>query len=199
MCEPLQAQEWRSTLAALIRRLERQGSGGEAIMFFCRAHCAVISCSMRTCAGDLACQSQSRLPLRWPSHACAANFGRTSSSTSVDAGAAADAAAGGGGGGRAGPRQAPIEPGLHAADGSERTLRTWQSVRHVNGVAVYAEEAGVDGEGGALMVSAVVRSSPQECFEVGASCGARCLCGCAAVPLCAMAVACTQWHKNALS
>lgn len=47
-------------------------------------------------------------------------------------------------------------------------MRAWQSVRHVNGVAVYAEEEGLDGEGGALMVSAIVRSSPQECFEVGA-------------------------------
>lgn len=45
-------------------------------------------------------------------------------------------------------------------------MRAWQSVRHVNGVAVYAEEEGLDGEGGALMVSAIVRSSPQECFEV---------------------------------
>ena len=125
--------------------------------------------------------SESRSPVRLPSHTCAVNFGRTSSSTSVDAGAAADAAAGVGGGGRAGPRQAPIEPGLHAADGSERTLRTWQSVRHVNGVAVYAEEEGVDGEGGALMVSAVVRSSPQECFEVGGSCGACCASDCSRV------------------
>ncbi len=83
--------------------------------------------------------------------------------------AAADAGASGTAGARggaAGGRQVPIEPGLHAADGSDRTLRTWQSVRHVNGVAVYAEEEGADGEGGALMVSAVVRSSPQECFEV---------------------------------
>ena len=87
--------------------------------------------------------------------------------------AAADAAASGTAGARggaAGGRQVPIEPGLHAADGSDRTLRTWQSVRHVNGVAVYAEEEGADGEGGALMVSAVVRSSPQECFEVRGKC-----------------------------
>ncbi|KAI7837930.1 hypothetical protein COHA_008236 [Chlorella ohadii] len=122
-----QAQEWRSQLATLIRRLERQGSG-------------------------------------------VLNFNRTSSSASMDGGAAAaDAAASGTAGARggaAGGRQVPIEPGLHAADGSDRTLRTWQSVRHVNGVAVYAEEEGADGEGGALMVSAVVRSSPQECFEV---------------------------------
>ncbi|PRW45250.1 ENHANCED DISEASE RESISTANCE 2 isoform X2 isoform B [Chlorella sorokiniana] len=119
-----QAQEWHSQLAALIRRLERQGSG-------------------------------------------ALNFARTSSSASVDAGAAV--AGGGSAGARGsggGPRQVTVEPGLHAADGSDRTLRTWQSVRHVNGVAVYAEEEGGDGEGGALMVSAVVRSSPQECFEV---------------------------------
>ena len=56
-------------------------------------------------------------------------------------------------------------PGLQ--EDAERVLRQWQSVRHVNGVAVYAEEEGPDGDGGALMVSAVVRSSPQECFEVG--------------------------------
>ena len=59
-------------------------------------------------------------------------------------------------------------------------LRAWQSVRHVNGVAVYAEDEGADGAGGALMVSAVVRSSPSECFEVG---GGRGQC-CWGLPLC---------------
>lgn len=48
---------------------------------------------------------------------------------------------------------------------SSGQARAWQSVRHVNGVAVYAEEEGLDGEGGAFMVSAIVRSSPAECFE----------------------------------
>lgn len=106
-----------------------------------------------------------------PFNPAALNFGRTSSSASMDAGGAADGAPGstaGGGGGAGGTRRAQTEPGLHAADGSARSQRTWQSVRHVNGVAVYAEEEGADGEGGALMVSAVVRSSPQECFEVSA-------------------------------
>lgn len=74
-------------------------------------------------------------------------------------------------------------------------LRQWQSVRHVNGVAVYAEEEDGDGDGGALMVSAVVRSSPQECFDVSFDAAAA-LCrwkratpGLALVPACCACLA----------
>ena len=45
--------------------------------------------------------------------------------------------------------------------------RSWRSVLHVNGVTVYAEEEGPDGEGGGVMVSAVVRASPEDTFKVG--------------------------------
>ncbi|KAI3426288.1 hypothetical protein D9Q98_008661 [Chlorella vulgaris] len=78
-----------------------------------------------------------------------------SSKASADASAAAPD-------GAAPAAAAPSKPQEEA----ERVLRQWQSVRHVNGVAVYAEEEDGDGDGGALMVSAVVRSSPQECFDV---------------------------------
>ncbi len=44
--------------------------------------------------------------------------------------------------------------------------RKWASLRHVNGVAVYQEEAGPHGEGGAFMISAVVRSTPRACAKV---------------------------------
>eukprot|EP00891_Asterochloris_glomerata_P006240 jgi/Astpho2/6240/fgenesh1_pg.00088_%23_51_t len=43
--------------------------------------------------------------------------------------------------------------------------RKWASLRHVNGVAVYQEEAGPHGEGGAFMISAVVRSTPRACAK----------------------------------
>lgn len=80
------------------------------------------------------------------------------------------------------PGPAPAPSAASAASSAvqsqaERVLRQWQSVRHVNGVAVYAEEEGPDGDGGALMVSAVVRSSPQECFDV--SCRHRPMSSCA--------------------
>lgn len=44
--------------------------------------------------------------------------------------------------------------------------RRWASLRHVNGVAVYQEHAEQSGEGGAFMVSAVVRATPKSCFQV---------------------------------
>lgn len=44
--------------------------------------------------------------------------------------------------------------------------RRWANLRHVNGVAVYQEDAEQSGEGGAFMVSAVVRSTPKACFQV---------------------------------
>ena len=45
------------------------------------------------------------------------------------------------------------------------THRSWQSVHHINGVAVYAEEEGDDGEGSAVMASVVVRAPPRSCFH----------------------------------
>ena len=42
----------------------------------------------------------------------------------------------------------------------------WANLRHVNGVAVYQEHAEQSGEGGAFMVSAVVRATPKACFKV---------------------------------
>lgn len=44
--------------------------------------------------------------------------------------------------------------------------RSWQSIYHINGVAVYAEDEGAHGEGGAVMASVVVRAPPRECFQV---------------------------------
>ncbi|KAK9823769.1 hypothetical protein WJX72_005371 [[Myrmecia] bisecta] len=43
--------------------------------------------------------------------------------------------------------------------------RKWANFRHVNGVAVYQEAEGPDGQGGAFMVSAVVRSHPRAAFK----------------------------------
>lgn len=43
--------------------------------------------------------------------------------------------------------------------------RAWSSVLHINGVAVYSEEVDEDGEGGAIMVSAVVRAPPVDVFR----------------------------------
>ncbi|DBA89089.1 hypothetical protein WJX77_009682 [Trebouxia sp. C0004] len=43
--------------------------------------------------------------------------------------------------------------------------RRWANLRHVNGVAVYQEHAEQSGEGGAFMVSAVVRATPKSCFQ----------------------------------
>ncbi len=49
---------------------------------------------------------------------------------------------------------------------NERSKRSWQSIYHVNGVAVYAEDEGDHGEGGAVMASVVVRAPPRACFQV---------------------------------
>lgn len=40
------------------------------------------------------------------------------------------------------------------------------SVLHVNGIAVYVEEQDADGEGGAIMVSAIVRAPTADVFRV---------------------------------
>lgn len=44
--------------------------------------------------------------------------------------------------------------------------RSWASVLHINGVSVYLEEQDDDGDGGAVMVSAVVRAPPMDVFKV---------------------------------
>jgi hypothetical protein len=46
------------------------------------------------------------------------------------------------------------------------TTHKWASLRHVNGVSVYQEDEGPNGQGGAFMVSAIVRTSPQAVFKV---------------------------------
>ena len=46
------------------------------------------------------------------------------------------------------------------------------SVQHVNGLSVYQEGRGLDGEQGAFMVSAVVSATPREVFLV---CSDTCL------------------------
>jgi len=43
---------------------------------------------------------------------------------------------------------------------NSESKRSWQSLYHVNGVAVYAEDEGEHGGGGAVMASVVVRASP---------------------------------------
>lgn len=55
-------------------------------------------------------------------------------------------------------------PSGAASSAPEHSGREWRSVRHVNGVAVYAEHEGPGGEGGAVMASSVVRAPPKECF-----------------------------------
>jgi hypothetical protein len=54
------------------------------------------------------------------------------------------------------PRRQPSEGHRH---------RGWSSVLHINGISVYAEEQDEDGEGGAIMVSAVVRAPPMDVFK----------------------------------
>lgn len=53
---------------------------------------------------------------------------------------------------------------------AQRQKRRWANFRHVNGVAVYQEEAEQSGEQGAFMVSAIVRASPKACFQVTIRC-----------------------------
>ncbi|KAL4450695.1 hypothetical protein ABPG77_001051 [Micractinium sp. CCAP 211/92] len=71
----------------------------------------------------------------------------------------------------AGPRRiaVPADGAARTASGgnggSARRSRAWASVLHVNGVAVYVEEQDADGEGGAIMVSAIVRAPPSDVFK----------------------------------
>jgi hypothetical protein len=46
-----------------------------------------------------------------------------------------------------------------------RKIRAWASVMHINGISVYVEEQDEAGEGGAVMVSAVVRAPPVDVFK----------------------------------
>jgi Protein ENHANCED DISEASE RESISTANCE 2, C-terminal/START domain len=46
-----------------------------------------------------------------------------------------------------------------------RKIRAWASVMHINGISVYVEEQDEAGEGGAVMVSAVVRAPPVDVFR----------------------------------
>jgi START domain len=54
----------------------------------------------------------------------------------------------------------------NTTNNDENSKRSWQSIYHVNGVAVYAEDEGEGGEGGAVMASVVVRAPPRACFQV---------------------------------
>jgi hypothetical protein len=47
-----------------------------------------------------------------------------------------------------------------------RRTRAWASVLHINGISVYVEEQDKTGDGGAIMVSAVVHAPPSDVFKV---------------------------------
>ncbi len=85
-----------------------------------------------------------------PATPTAAGDGSRAGSFAADGGVSAAAAAGAGAAAAAPPPD----------DGPRG--RSWASVLHINGVAVYVEERDARGEGGALMVSAVVRAPPEE-------------------------------------
>ena len=59
----------------------------------------------------------------------------------------------------------PTHPLSTSTTSTTSRHRNWQSVHHVNGVAVYAEEENEEGEGGAFMASVVVRAPPRACFQ----------------------------------
>ncbi|KAK2077069.1 hypothetical protein QBZ16_004702 [Prototheca wickerhamii] len=50
-------------------------------------------------------------------------------------------------------------------DAPRARARSWASVLHINGIAVFVEEADAADSGGAIMVSAVVRGAPQDVFR----------------------------------
>lgn len=52
-----------------------------------------------------------------------------------------------------------------APSAARRKTRAWASVLHINGISVYVEEQDEEGEGGAVMVSAVVRAPPVDVFK----------------------------------
>lgn len=60
--------------------------------------------------------------------------------------------------------QPPINGTSSSPHGHKKHRRSWQSVHHVNGVAVYAED-GDEEDGGAFMASTIVRVPPQICFD----------------------------------
>lgn len=47
-----------------------------------------------------------------------------------------------------------------------KRTRAWASVLHINGISVYVEEQDKTGDGGAIMVSAVVHAPPSDVFKV---------------------------------
>lgn len=64
------------------------------------------------------------------------------------------------------PGNAPKQTSIPAQQStSTSSRRAWASVLHINGVAVYSEEVDEDGEGGAVMVSAVVQAPPLDVFH----------------------------------
>lgn len=70
------------------------------------------------------------------------------------------------------PQQATIAPGgvpspISTSAGTSRPPhRAWASVLHINGISLYVEEVDEEGQGGAVMVSAVVRAPPADVFKV---------------------------------
>ena len=72
---------------------------------------------------------------------------------------------GGGGGGGTSIATTTNTNNRNGNKSSSHASRSWESIHHVNGVAVYAEEEGESGEGGAIMASVVVRAPPRVCFH----------------------------------
>lgn len=64
------------------------------------------------------------------------------------------------------PGSAASQASLAEVPTERRRSRAWASVLHMNGISVYAEEQDEDGEGGAIMVSSVVRAPPRDVFKV---------------------------------
>ena len=76
---------------------------------------------------------------------------------------ARDAARGGGSSVPAG--DSSVSLGSTGGSPPSRKIRAWASVLHINGISVYVEEQDEEGEGGAVMVSAVVRAPPVDVFR----------------------------------
>eukprot|EP00887_Chlorella_sp_A99_P003751 scaffold7.g3751.t1 len=60
---------------------------------------------------------------------------------------------------------APVPAEVPAGPEATRRRRAWQSFLHINGVAVFLEDVDEEGEGGAVLVSAVVRAPPTDIFK----------------------------------
>ena len=57
------------------------------------------------------------------------------------------------------------DPSLQSTGSISRRQRGWKSVLHINGISVYVEDYDEVGDGGAIMVSAVVRAPPKDVFK----------------------------------